>query len=41
MGDVGEVRIDEEIELKILLKDLYDNCYEDPKRVDIRILGRY
>jgi hypothetical protein len=31
------MRIDEDIDLKVLLKDKFDNCYEEPKRVDVKI----
>ena len=41
LGDTGLVRVDEDVNLTILLKDLYNNCFEEPKRLDIRISGKY
>lgn len=41
LGDTGEVRVDEEMNLMILLKDKFDMCYEKPMKVDVRIQGPY
>jgi len=37
LGDTGEVRVDEDTNLMILLKDKFDNCFEEARKVDVRI----
>jgi hypothetical protein len=41
MGDVGQVRVDEDMNVMILLKDRHNLCYENEMRVDVKISGLF
>jgi len=41
MGDVGQVRVDEDMNVMILLKDRHNLCYENEMRVDVKVSGLF
>jgi len=41
MGDVGQVRVDEDMNVMSLLKDRHNLCYENEMRVDVKVSGLF